>query len=271
MPQASKKLTFSWPMILAEQNCANWILGQIILSWLWGPWPLLKEAHVGLCREDCDAESPALTWKRWSKRFHFAWEKVPGAGCQVGFGKKDPVLDFAEKIVMQRAQPWLGKDGCKRFHFAWEKVPGGGCQDGFGRKDPGAGDLGRGESRLKRPKILAWKRHWVFFVRSNVWHVPLVENLFETKTVFPNSAEEKSQLKKWRETKLALARDLWQVWEHEKQLICTKCDNNVYKKFQHLLQQLWQTCNKLYINNLHFSDYWQQRINRHRNKVEKAI
>ncbi len=44
--------------------------------------------------------------------------------------------------------------------------------------------------------ILTWKRHIVFFVRSNKLHVFSVQILFENDNVFPISADDKNQLKK---------------------------------------------------------------------------
>ncbi len=35
-----------------------------------------------------------------------------------------------------------------------------------------------------------------------------IQSLFETAKVFPNSADEKNQLKKWRETNLSLVTNL---------------------------------------------------------------
>ncbi len=87
-----------------------------------------------------------------------------------------------------------------------------------------------------RDPILTWRRHWVFFVRSNRLCVPLIENLFETGKVFPNSADKKDQLKKWREDKLSLVRGLWQACCREE----TNCWVLFLKEMLHALCK-WQT------------------------------
>ncbi len=61
-----------------------------------------------------------------------------------------------------------------------------------------------------------------------------MESLFETAKVFPNSADEKNQLKKWRENNLLLVTNLWQVFCEQVTISCV-----IYLSFYLKLSQIF--------------------------------